>query len=99
VLKQLEQELGLGVLRTPGATKNQFWMREPDLVLYVNGIAVGVIELKNSRVSTGEGIRQSIFNQQPEFNAWFFSTVQFIIAGNDSEGCNAELSRRKRSLS
>ena len=60
--------------------------RRPDLVLYVNGIAIGVIELKNSRVSIGDGIRQSLSNQQPEFNAWFFSTVQFIFAGNDSEG-------------
>ncbi len=60
--------------------------RRPDLVLYVNGIAVGVLELKNSRVSIGDGIRQSLSNQQPEFNAWFFSTVQFIYAGNDSEG-------------
>ena len=55
-------------------------------MLYVNGIAVGVLELKNSRVSIGDGIRQSLSNQQPEFNAWFFSTVQFIFAGNDSEG-------------
>ena len=60
--------------------------RRPDLVLYVNGIAIGVIELKNSRVSIGDGIRQSLSNQQPEFNAWFFSTVQFVFAGNDSEG-------------
>jgi len=60
--------------------------RRPDLVLYVNGIAVGVIELKNSRVSIGDGIRQSLSNQKPEFNQWFFSTVQFIFAGNDSEG-------------
>ncbi len=60
--------------------------RRPDLVLYVNGIAIGVLELKNSRVSIGDGIRQSLSNQQPEFNEWFFSTVQFIFAGNDSEG-------------
>jgi type I restriction enzyme, R subunit len=60
--------------------------RRPDVVLYVNGIAVGVVELKNSRVSVGHGIRQNISNQQPEFNAWFFSTVQFVFAGNDSEG-------------
>ena len=60
--------------------------RRPDIVLYVNGIAVGVLELKNSRVSIGDGIRQNLSNQQPEFNAWFFSTVQFIFAGNDSEG-------------
>ena len=60
--------------------------RRPDIVLYVNGIAIGVLELKNSRVSIGDGIRQNLSNQQPEFNAWFFSTVQFIFAGNDSEG-------------
>jgi len=60
--------------------------RRPDLVLYINGIAVCVIELKNSRISIGDGIRQNLSNQQPEFNAWFFSTVQFVFAGNDSEG-------------
>ncbi len=60
--------------------------RRPDVVVYVNGIALGVIELKNSRVSIGDGIRQLISNQQPQFNAWFFSTVQIVIAGNDSEG-------------
>jgi len=60
--------------------------RRPDIVLYVNGIAIGVLELKNSRISIGDGIRQSLSNQRPEFNEWFFSTVQFIFAGNDSEG-------------
>jgi type I restriction enzyme R subunit len=60
--------------------------RRIDLVLYVNGIAIGVIELKNSLVTIGDGIRQNLSNQQPEFNAWFFSTVQFVIAGNDSQG-------------
>lgn len=28
-------------------------LRRPDLVLYVNEIAIGVVELKNSRVSVG----------------------------------------------
>jgi type I restriction enzyme R subunit len=60
--------------------------RRPDLVLYVNGIATGVIELKNSRSSIGLGIRQNLSNQLPAFNAWFFSTVQLVFAGNDSEG-------------
>ncbi len=60
--------------------------RRPDIVLYVNGIAVGVLELKKSRVSINDGIRQNLSNQQPEFNEWFFSTVQFVFAGNDSEG-------------
>jgi type I restriction enzyme R subunit len=60
--------------------------RRPDLVIYVNGIAIGVLELKNSRISIGDGIRQNISNQRPEFNEWFFSTIQFIFAGNDTEG-------------
>ncbi len=60
--------------------------RRPDIVLYVNGIAVGVLELKNSRVTIGDGIRQCLSNQQPMFHAPFFSTVQLILAGNDSEG-------------
>jgi type I restriction enzyme R subunit len=60
--------------------------RRPDLVLYINGIAFGVIELKNSRVSIGDGIRQNLSNQQPEFNEWFFTTTQILFAGNDTEG-------------
>jgi type I site-specific restriction-modification system R (restriction) subunit len=36
--------------------------RRPDIVLYVNGIAIGVLELKNSRVPIGEGIRQNLSN-------------------------------------
>lgn len=60
--------------------------RRPDVVLYVNGIAVGVLELKRSTVTIGDGIRQNISNQSSEFNQWFFSTVQFVFAGNDSEG-------------
>ena len=60
--------------------------RRPDGVIYVNGIAIGTLELKNSRVSIGDGIRQLLSNQQQEFNAWFFATVQIVFAGNDSEG-------------
>ena len=60
--------------------------RRPDIVIYVNGIAVSVLELKNSRADIGEGIRQNLSNQQAAFNEWFFSTVQFIFAGNDSKG-------------
>src|SRR4029434_2750083 len=60
--------------------------RRPDIVLYVNGIAVGALDMKASSVTIGDGIRQSISNQRPEFNEWFFSTVQCIFAGNNSEG-------------
>jgi type I restriction enzyme R subunit len=60
--------------------------RRPDIVLYLNGIAVGVLELKNSRTGLGEGIRQCLSNQRSEFNEWFFSGMQLVLAGNDSEG-------------
>ncbi len=60
--------------------------KRPDLVLYINGIAIGVIELKRSTVSVGEGIRQNISNQEPHFIRPFFTTVQLVMAGNDSQG-------------
>jgi type I restriction enzyme R subunit len=60
--------------------------KRPDIVLYVNGIALGVLELKRSTVSVAEGIRQNLDNQKKEFIQPFFSTVQYIMAGNDSEG-------------
>jgi len=60
--------------------------KRPDIVLYINGIAIGVIELKRSTVSLGDGIRQNLVNQQPEFIQSFFSTIQLVMAGNDTEG-------------
>lgn len=60
--------------------------RRPDLVLYVNGIAVVVIELKRGSVDVAEGIRQLITNQEKIFNRDFFTTVQLVLAGNDSQG-------------
>ena len=61
-------------------------VKRPDLVLYVNGLALGTIELKRSKVAVSEGIRQTIGNQKPEFIRSFFSTVQVVMAGNDVEG-------------
>jgi type I restriction enzyme R subunit len=60
--------------------------RRPDIVLYINGIAIGVIELKASHVSISDGIGQLCSNQRREFNEWFFTTIQFVFAGNDSQG-------------
>ncbi|MCX7507276.1 hypothetical protein [Delftia tsuruhatensis] len=40
-----------------------------------------MLELKNSCVGLGEGIRQCLSNQLPEFNDWFFSTIQLVMAG------------------
>lgn len=60
--------------------------KRPDLVLYVNGIALAVIELKRSKVAASEGIRQTIGNQKSEFIRPFFTTVQLVLAANDVEG-------------
>ncbi len=60
--------------------------KRPDVVLYVNGIAIGVVELKRSIVSVSEGIRQNIGNQKDEFVKPFFATTHLIMAGNDTEG-------------
>lgn len=60
--------------------------KRPDLVLYINGIALGVIELKRSTVSISEGIRQNLTNQRSDMIMNFFATIALVMAGNDSEG-------------
>ncbi|MCA1719497.1 MAG: HsdR family type I site-specific deoxyribonuclease, partial [Actinobacteria bacterium] len=60
--------------------------KRPDVVLYVNGIALAVLELKRSTISVGEGIRQNLGNQKREFIEPFFTTMQLVMAGNDTEG-------------
>jgi len=60
--------------------------KRPDVVLYVNGIALGVVELKRSTISVAEGIRQNLDNQKKVFIEHFFSTIQLVMAGNDTEG-------------
>ena len=60
--------------------------KRPDIVLYINGIAIGVLELKRSTVSVSEGIRQNLTNQRADFIKWFFSTVQLVMAGSESQG-------------
>ena len=67
-------------------TVNGQHAKRPDVVLYVNGIALGVLELKRSTVSVSEGIRQNLDNQKKVFVQSFFATIQIIMAGNDTEG-------------
>lgn len=66
-----------------GATEET---RRPDIVIYVNGIAIAVLELKRAAISVAEGIRQSYRNQQDGNIPSFFSTIQLVLAGNISEG-------------
>jgi type I restriction enzyme R subunit len=60
--------------------------RRPDIVLYINGVAVAVIELKRGSVEVADGVRQLITNQEEIFNQRFFTTAQLLFAGNDSQG-------------
>ena len=77
--------------------KNDFYLAEevtvrgqhnkrPDIVLYINGIAVGTLELKRSVISVSQGIRQNLDNQKEIFIKQFFATIQLVMAGNDTEG-------------
>ena len=92
-----ENNVSVKLINLNEPTKNDFAIAEevtvrgnrtkrPDIVLYVNGIAIGVIELKRSLVTVSEGIRQNIGNQKDEFIKNFFFTMQLVMAGNDSEG-------------
>ncbi len=47
--------------------------KRPDVVIYVNGIALGALELKRSTVSVAEGIRQNLDNQKKFFIERFFT--------------------------
>jgi type I restriction enzyme R subunit len=60
--------------------------KRPDIVIFINGIAIAVIELKRSTVSIEEGILQHLDNQHEDFIESFFSTVQMLVAGNDTQG-------------
>jgi type I restriction enzyme, R subunit len=62
------------------------YQRRPDIVLYLNGLAIAVLELKRSSVELADGVRQLITNQEEIFNKGFFSTVQLVLAGSDSQG-------------
>jgi len=98
----VREELGkvketVWVIDWKNATNNSFGIAEevtvvgrntkrPDIVIYINGIAIGVLELKRSKVGLSEGIRQNLDNQKPTFIEKFFTTMQLVLAGNDTQG-------------
>ncbi len=55
----------------------------PDIVVYVNGIALAVIELKRSIISINEGIKQHLSNQKDLIPS-FFTTTQFTVVANEA---------------
>ena len=59
--------------------------RRPDLVLFINGIPIVVIELKKSSVSLENGIKQLEKEQGKDEIAHLFKYIQLTIAANSSE--------------
>ena len=59
--------------------------RRPDLVLFINGIPIVVIELKKSSVSFENGIKQLEKEQGKDEIAHLFKYIQLTIAANGSE--------------
>jgi len=84
--RPLDNNFGVAEEVTVTAADLKAHDKRPDVVLYVNGIALGVLELKRSTISVAQGIRQNLDNQKKIFIEHFFSTMQFVMAGNDTEG-------------
>lgn len=57
----------------------------PDLVVYVNGIALAVIELKSCMVNSEEAVKQHLSNQIDLIPS-FFTTTQFTVAASQDSG-------------
>lgn len=77
----------LEVLNTPGTST-----RRPDLVCYVNGIPLAVIEAKRpdsgnpSSSMVEEGISQTIRNQKPDEIPHLFAYAQLLLAISTTDG-------------
>ena len=59
--------------------------RRPDILLFINGIPIVVIELKKSSVSFENGIKQLEKEQGKDEIAHLFKYIQLTIAANGSE--------------
>ncbi|MCX8514654.1 MAG: HsdR family type I site-specific deoxyribonuclease [Burkholderiales bacterium] len=57
--------------------------RRPDIVLFINGIPIAVIELKKSSINAEQGISQMIRNQGVNEVPHLFKYIQITVAGNN----------------
>lgn len=57
----------------------------PDIVLFVNGIPLAVIECKDTSVPIIQAISQNIRNQKPDYIPQLFKFIQIIMAANKNE--------------
>ena len=74
------EEFEVSRVSQSGAQKH----RRPDLVLFINGIPIVVIELKKSSVSFENGIKQLEKEQGKDEIAHLFKYIQLTIAANGS---------------
>jgi type I restriction enzyme R subunit len=57
--------------------------RRPDIVLFINGIPFGVVELKSAKIETKQGISQMRRNQLKGEIPHLFKFAQILLAGNN----------------
>ena len=57
----------------------------PDIVLFVNGIPLAVIECKDASVPIIQAISQNIRNQKPDYIPQLFKFIQIVMATNKNE--------------
>src|SRR5690625_1641209 len=57
----------------------------PDIVLFINGIPIGVIENKRSSISLSQAISQMIRNQKPGYAPQLFKYIQIVMATNRND--------------
>lgn len=64
----------------------------PDIVLFVNGIPLAVIECKKASVTMKQGISQMIRNQGKDYIPQLFKYVQIVMSTNKNETMYATVS-------
>ena len=57
----------------------------PDIVLFINGIPLAVIECKDSSIPIIQAISQNIRNQKPDYIPQLFKFIQIVMAANKNE--------------
>ncbi len=54
----------------------------PDIVLFINGIPLAVIECKDVDISLKQGVSQNIRNQKPDYIPELMKFIQILVASN-----------------
>lgn len=68
----------------------------PDIVLFINGIPVAVIENKRSSIELSQGVSQMIRNQKLQYAPQLFKYVQIVMATNRNEAAYATCDTPKK---